>query len=146
VFKNRLILLATDFSPFSAAAFELACSLARDNSCRVLVLHVIPPPKSHAEVIARVQEGDRYQDQLWEDLKQIRPTDPDIRVELRLENGDPVDVILEVAESAGCDMIVVGTHGRTGLARMIMGSVAEQIIRRSKCPVLAVKKPHVESA
>jgi hypothetical protein len=65
----------------------------------------------------------------------------DARAERRLEEGDAVTEILRVAEEAPADLIVLGTHGRTGLARLLMGSVAEQVVRRAPCPVLTVKAP-----
>jgi len=60
-------------------------------------------------------------------------------VEHRLGEGDPATVILEVAEETGAGLIVMGTHGRTGLGRLVMGSVAEQVLRTAPCPVLTVR-------
>jgi nucleotide-binding universal stress UspA family protein len=58
-----------------------------------------------------------------------------------MTEGDAVDEILRVARDADADLIVLGTHGRTGLGRLLMGSVAEQVVRRAPCPVLVVKAP-----
>jgi universal stress protein A len=55
--------------------------------------------------------------------------------------GDPAEMILRVAEEVHADLIVMGTHGRTGLSRLLMGSVAEQVVRRAPCPVLTMKAP-----
>ena len=63
----------------------------------------------------------------------------------RLELGDPATVILHVAKEIGADVIVMGTHGRTGLGRLLMGSVAEQVVRRSECPVLTISHPPARS-
>ena len=63
-------------------------------------------------------------------LREKFEADPDIRVETRLEDGDAAEEILRVAEEAGCDLIVMGTHGRSGLGRLLMGSVAEAVLRR----------------
>jgi hypothetical protein len=58
-----------------------------------------------------------------------------------MEKGDPAEEILRVAEETKCDLIMIGTHGRTGLGRLLMGSVAEQVVRKAHCPVLTVKAP-----
>jgi nucleotide-binding universal stress UspA family protein len=55
--------------------------------------------------------------------------------------GDPADAIIRTVESDGADMIVMGTHGRRGISRLLMGSVAEAVVRRAPCPVLTVKQP-----
>jgi nucleotide-binding universal stress UspA family protein len=60
-------------------------------------------------------------------------------VEHRLGQGDPATVIVNIAQDAGAGLIVMGTHGRTGLGRVLMGSVAEQVLRKAPCPVLTVK-------
>jgi nucleotide-binding universal stress UspA family protein len=66
-------------------------------------------------------------------------------VEHRLEEGDPVKGILRVARELARDLIVMGIHGRTGPNRLLMGSVAEQIVRKSVCPVLTIRTPLPES-
>jgi nucleotide-binding universal stress UspA family protein len=68
-----------------------------------------------------------------------------VSVEYYLEEGKAVDVILRLAEELRCDLIVMGTHGRTGVGRLVMGSVAEQVVRRALCPVVTVKCPGPES-
>jgi len=69
-----------------------------------------------------------------------------VRMERRLEQGDATTEILRVAREESADLIVMGTHGRTGLGRLLMGSVAEQVMRRAPCPVLTVKSPVPETA
>jgi nucleotide-binding universal stress UspA family protein len=66
-------------------------------------------------------------------------------LEHRLVEGDAATVILQVATEIKCDLIVMGTHGRTGLSRLLMGSVAEQVVRNASCPVLTVKTPQHEA-
>lgn len=73
-------------------------------------------------------------------LRAIKP-DAEIQFEHRLLRGDPAAKILQLAESEKVDLIVVGTHGRTGLMRVLMGSVAEEIVRKASCAVVAVKVP-----
>ncbi|MCI0461018.1 MAG: universal stress protein [Gemmataceae bacterium] len=129
----RTILHPTDFSEPAGYAFRLALSLARDQGARLIVLHVMPVPL--------VQEKRGYREEMAEDLSRIGSPDPRVGVEHRLEEGDPAIQILQVARETGCDLIVMGTHGRTGLGRLLMGSVAEQVTHRAPCPVLTVKAP-----
>jgi nucleotide-binding universal stress UspA family protein len=132
----------TDFSSYSEAAFQLACSLAKDHQAKIIVAHVFevptmvhggvmtpPPPPVPAEQI----------EELKSKLHKIQPPDPAVAVEHRLLQGNPAQEILHLAQTTQCDLIVMGTHGRTGLRRLLMGSVAEKILREADCPVLTVK-------
>jgi nucleotide-binding universal stress UspA family protein len=133
----RTILHPTDFSERSWHAFQMACSLARDEAARLVVMHVMPVPL--------VQEKRLYREEMAEELNRLRAPDARVRVEHRLEEGDAATQILRVAEETGCDLIVLGTHGRTGLGRLLMGSVAEEVLRRASCPVLTVRVPFPSS-
>jgi nucleotide-binding universal stress UspA family protein len=137
------ILHPTDLSPLSECAFRLACSLARDHGAKLIVLNVRPPEIVFADS-AYVLPPDPQQ--LWEtwheELLRLKPPDPSIAVEYLLQEGDPATEILRTAQENGCDLIVMGTHGRTGVRRLLMGSVAEQVLRKSACPVLTVKAPY----
>ncbi len=133
----QTILHPTDFSERSGYAFQLACSLARDRGARLIVLHVMPVPL--------VQEKFLYREEMAGALNRLGAPDAQVRLERRLEEGDAATQILRVAEETGCDLIVLGTHGRTGLGRLLMGSVAEQVLRRASCPVLTVKAPFLPS-
>jgi quercetin dioxygenase-like cupin family protein len=70
-----------------------------------------------------------------------QPSDPQLHVEHHLAEGDPGQEILHLARALRCDLIVMGTHGRTGLGRFLTGSVAEEVLRKAACPVLVVKTP-----
>jgi len=129
----QTILHPTDFSERSGYAFQLACSLARDRGARLIVLHAMPVPL--------VQEKRLYREEIEGELNRLGAPDPQVRVEHRLEEGDPATQILRVAQETDCDLIVMGSHGRTGLDRLLMGSVAEQVVRRASCAVLTVKAP-----
>jgi nucleotide-binding universal stress UspA family protein len=72
-------------------------------------------------------------------LDEVRLPEPVPHVERRLEQGDAATAIVRVAQESHCDLIVIGTHGRTGLRRLLMGSVAEKVVRDAPCMVLAVK-------
>jgi nucleotide-binding universal stress UspA family protein len=144
----KCILQPTDFSEGSDFAFRLACSLAEPYGARVHVLHVARHPVISAVGDASEQEPERYREELTEMLHERRADDPYITVEHQmLFSGDPAPEILRVAAAIEADMIVMGTHGRSGLGRLLMGSVAEQVVRRALCPVVTVKVPlpHPES-
>jgi universal stress protein A len=136
------ILFPTDFSERSEAAFHVARALARDHRAALTVLHVrdvpvavfaefgaIPPPElpSRAEVMDRLTE--------------FEPPDESVAVEYLVADGLPAEEIVRVAEERGCDLIVMGTHGRTGLSRLVLGSVAAEVMRRAPCPVLTLRSP-----
>jgi nucleotide-binding universal stress UspA family protein len=141
----RTILHPTDFSTHSEHAFELACSLARDYGARLVVLHVLErPPIAYTGVMMAPPPPPPPEEErqaVREQLLRIQATDPKVHIEHRLEEGDAATAILQVAQEAKCDLIVMGTHGRTGLGRLLMGSVAEKVLRSTTCPVLTVKTP-----
>ena len=84
--------------------------------------------------------GEYLEDDARAHLDQITPTSPAVEFERRLLIGAPETEILTFAEDTDADLIVIGSHGRTGLARVLLGSIAEGIVRRAKCPVLTVKQ------
>jgi nucleotide-binding universal stress UspA family protein len=136
--RLQTILQPTDFSSPSRQAFQLAWSLARDHGARLIVMHVAAPVLVYGEFGAYTYtEG--HLDQLRHELDEIQGPDDSVPVEHRLEEGDAASHIIRAAEQLGCDLIVMGTHGRTGLSRWLLGSVAEQVMRLANCPVLTVK-------
>jgi nucleotide-binding universal stress UspA family protein len=140
MYTIRKILHPTDFSAQAAEAFRVACSLAKQHGAEVTVLHVIPPPVAWGEVVARGPDG--YAEQLWaEYLRPMHSPEPGVPVQHQLEEGAPEELIVSVAQDQGCDLIVMGTHGRRGLPRLLLGSVAESVLRKAPCPVLTVRGP-----
>jgi nucleotide-binding universal stress UspA family protein len=130
------ILHPNDLSETSEAAFRLACALARDYNAEIVVLHVYPPPVNGADAVDR-ERSNEIQIDLLAALRKITPHDPAIRIEYRLEEGSPEQEIIDAARE--CDLIVMGTHGRGGIRRAIMGSVAEHVLREATCPVVTVR-------
>jgi nucleotide-binding universal stress UspA family protein len=135
----RVILHPTDFSVDSDAALRVARWLARDHRARLIVLHVatleiLTDGTGAAEVDPRVYRG------ALEDVRR-RIDGPDLKhpVEILLRRGFAPKGIIETAEEVGADLIAMGTHGRTGLTRLLMGSVAENVLPKANCPVLIVK-------
>ena len=134
----KQILCPIDFSDSSPAVNEYASTLARALDAHLIYLHVCFPevPYGSAHVyVDVVQEGERLQKQ----LEKIKPTVDGVEVSYVVEYGPPTERILEYATENDVDLIVMGTHGRTGLRRVLMGSVAEAVVRKSSCPVMALK-------
>jgi nucleotide-binding universal stress UspA family protein len=146
VLRVQEILLATDFSPYSNQAYFHAVALAESNNAGLHIAHVLTPspapPLVLGEGLPPEPVGEADGAAYWRgQLEQIRPLNPRIPVRHTLLVGDPADEILRYAADARCDLIVLGTHGRTGLARLLMGSVAERVLRGAPCSVLVVKMP-----
>jgi nucleotide-binding universal stress UspA family protein len=137
----KKILLPVDFSTAGQAALNMATMLARDTKATLIILHVEEPPMAYGggELYYGLVEPDRTE--LSRMLHEIKPSDPSIPVVYRLVTGDPATSVCQAAEEEGADFIVVGSHGRTGIGRLLMGSVAEAIVRHAKCPVVTVKAP-----
>jgi nucleotide-binding universal stress UspA family protein len=79
-----------------------------------------------------------------EKLLALESPTPNVTVEHRLVEGEPVQAILDAARDSDCDLILVGTHGRSGIKHLLMGSVAEKIVRKATCPVMTVKAPRAK--
>lgn len=136
----KKILFPTDFSSCSDAGLEHATTLARESGATLLIVHVAEPPAAYGggEMYYGVPEPDTKA--LAKMLEAVVPTDPSVRYEHRLLSGDPANEVVELAKEENVDLIVIGTHGRTGLRRLLMGSVAEAIVRRANCPVFTFKQ------
>lgn len=136
----RTILHPTDFSSNARQAFALACGLARDYKAELVLLHVLAPPVVvYSDGIVPVDpEGEEQRAR--EKLYAIE-TPPSVPVRHRMIEGEPAVEIMRVAKEMNCDLIVLGTHGRSGLERFFMGSVAEEVMRHAPCPVMTVRVP-----
>lgn len=137
----KKILFPTDFSHTGDAAMEMATSLARDSGAKLLIVHVEEPPVAYGGGEMYYGIPDPATEDLKKMLEEVKPSDPSVPYEHRLVTGDPPNAISRLAEEEEVDMIVLGTHGRTGFSRMLMGSVAEAVVRRANCPVLTYKQP-----
>lgn len=137
--KAQLILVPIDFSPTGDAALEAATALARGTGGKLLIVHVVEHQGLSENLVFSLVQPHLSMQELDEQLRTVIPADKSVAYEHRLLRGAPIDRILDLAESEQVDLIVVGTHGRRGLDRVLMGSVAEAIVRRATCPVLAVK-------
>jgi nucleotide-binding universal stress UspA family protein len=142
------VLVATDFSEWSDAALVYARALAGTFGARLHILHAVefvatadvmgiavPDLYKGVESSARQQLGGLISD-----------TDREIfgATPVLVSGGTPAQAIVEYATKANIDLIVVGTHGRRGLSHMVLGSVAERVVRLAPCPVLTVRHPQRE--
>ena len=134
------ILYPTDFSSYSNQAYFHAVAQAEVHGASLTVAYVLSPAQEEER---DSEKSRRY----WRDqLEQIRPSNMDIPVHHVLLEGDPAAEIIHYARDAGMDLIVMGTHGRTGVDRLLVGSVTEKVMREAHCSVLAVKLPKGVSA
>jgi len=135
--KAKKIVCPVDFSEASEKALDLASKLARENGAKMYIVHV-------EELASLIHPG------LFGGLPPVTmpsrrklnstlPTATEVLFEHDLLIGDPAEKIVEFAEKKGADLIVMGTHGNTGMVRVLMGSVAEGVVRRSPIPVLTLK-------
>ena len=137
---RKTIVFATDFSNWSDEALGYAETLASRDGARLLIVHVTEPTTVLGEGafyygVPTVDRG-----VLRESLEKVRPHDPSISCEHRLIEGNPAEALVELAAQEHADCIVLGSHGRTGLPRVLMGSVAEHVVRLAHSPVMVVKK------
>lgn len=141
----KTILHPTDFSCASTAAFGLACSLAQAHKARLVVLHVLERPMTVYPGVMTPEPApppsEQERSSRRKQLEAIAAEDADIRLEHLFKEGEPAPEILGVAGDIGAGLIVMGTHGRTGLKHLLMGSVAETIVRQAHTPVMIVKAP-----
>jgi nucleotide-binding universal stress UspA family protein len=141
----RTILHPTDFSQPCEAAFEVACSLARDHGAGMIVIHVIAPPPPPLGRALPPPLPATHRDELEDMLRRHKASAPGVQMTCRLEDGDPAGRVVDAALAARCDLIVMGTNGRGGLGRLLLGSVAERVLRTAPCPVVTVKAMAVAS-
>ena len=144
--KLRRIMHPTDFSKASGTAFARAVEMARADRAELLVAHVLTPaipmvgdgyisPKVYQEIEASARAaGQKHLDALVAKAKKAGA-----RAKGLLLEGVPYDRIVRAAKAKRVDLVVMGTHGRTGLARFFLGSVAERVIAMAGCPVLTIR-------
>jgi nucleotide-binding universal stress UspA family protein len=148
----RHILCPTDFSDGARRALDQAMAIARWSGARVTVLHVVPPPASagaapdaHMVPSAGVLPTDH--DALRQEMRQFleASSTPQDGVDLLVREGPSAGEIVRQAELLRPDLLVMSTHGRSGLTRLILGSVTEHVLREAPCPILIVP-PHLPDA
>ena len=144
--QAKNILVATDFSEASDAALQLATSIARETGAVIQIVHVLKPHTLY-RVDSKYGEVPPFPklDELQPVLEKIVPGDPDVSCRHWLISGDYIaKKILQLADETHAELIMMGTHGRTGISRVLMGSVAAEVVRHAECPVLTIKHPLLE--
>ena len=145
----RSILVPTDFSECARHAVPYAAELARLLGARVICLYVVEPVvqplvwRPRAEPMPATELGERMEETAARDLPAFSKSDEfaGLAVEDLMAHGEPAAEIVRVAEERGAGLIVISSHGRTGLGRILFGSTAEVVVRHARCPVLVVKPP-----
>ncbi len=140
---SKIYLVPLDFSRGSLRALDYALALARENKGEVVALNVVPaemiypPTGGRFDFYGLLERDARENFKKVAKRKRLKPTD----CRLVLDRGaDFAEIIVRQAKKLGATMIVMGSHGRTGLQRLLLGSVAERTLRYADCPVLIVKK------
>jgi nucleotide-binding universal stress UspA family protein len=143
----RSILLPTDFSECAESALPYAVQMARPAGARLICLHVVEPlmpPVGYAPVaepLPAVDISEQLQASAERELPKLaaREECAGLEVEELIGHGEAAAEIVRVARERDVDLIVISSHGRTGLGRMLFGSTAESVVRHAHCPVLVVK-------
>jgi len=146
----KTILLPTDGSECSAKAMAYALSFAKQYGGRVVALHVIDQRwEEHTRVVfaevgqdltQKIRNG--YEEEAQRILREVTDaaSKVGVPVESKVLTGFPPEEIVRVAQQLPADIIIMGTHGRAGMSHLLLGSVAEKVVRRAPCPVLTVRK------
>ena len=148
----RRITYASDFSPASLVALPHAIRLARITGADLTIVHVLPSPR------VLFIEGGYVPQEIWDQTRAEAAKEMDRLLEQAVNAGVratasivdagsalPADAIVRAAEDAKTDVLVLGTHGRTGVTRLILGSVAARVVATASCPVLTVRAGESES-
>jgi nucleotide-binding universal stress UspA family protein len=147
------LLVATDLSPIADAALERAIAFAARDGAKITLVYAehsylatpeMSEPETEALASLAASQGTVADDALEERRQQVR--DAGVAVDVIARKGNPDDLIPEIAGELGADLVVLATHGRTGIKRFLLGSVAEHVVRRSPVSVLVTRGTTVESA
>jgi universal stress protein A len=130
------ILVPIDFSQPNQLANDYASQLAMANEAQLIYLHVL----EEGGQIGKTSAGElgRDRQQLGQHLKILQPGCANVKATHVIKQGTPAGTIIDFARKNQIDLIVMGTHGRTGLSRVLMGGVAEQVVQQAPCPVMTI--------
>jgi nucleotide-binding universal stress UspA family protein len=146
----RKVLFPTDFSEPSEAAWSYALALAKEFGAEILLLHVVAEPPRLAEAYEMGFTPERFIKAASDEARRqmtdmiAKAADWKVSISPQVRKGVEFREIIQAAREAAADIIVMGTHGRTGLAHALIGSVAEKVVRKAPCPVLTVKHPKIK--
>ena len=148
----KTILVPTDLSAFSAKGLVYAANLAKALTAQMVVCHVVRTDEfvAHARLLEKSSTVSKVEEQLGHlreshtellhdfVTRHLSPLMKDVVIKEIVEMGEPHDLIVDWAKDNAVDIIVMSTHGRSGLSRMMLGSVTERVLRKAECPVLAI--------
>jgi len=136
------VLVALDFSPESHSALRYAVMLGKKFGSTLMLVHVIEPVLAPPEIIIPEAASERAVGEASAELRELADeiSDGCRVVETAIRRGIAFFEIIEAAKALGADLLVLGTHGRTGLTRALLGSTAEKVVRHAPCPVLVVHR------
>ncbi len=143
----KSILCPLDFSDASKNAFRYACEFARAMGSKIRLLNVVEPRPLAADMtLTYIPVEEDLEKAAMEDMQPLveEAKSKGIEVDAEVVIGIPADVILEQIDESDASMLIMGSHGKTGLSRLLMGSVAEGVVRKAKVPVLIVKADEKE--
>lgn len=145
MFNIKNILLPTDFSPLSLSAAEYAIDLAEQNHARIHLLHVLEKTPPILTIRSLDLSEEKIRQSIESDAKEMLEgavvkirKGKDIQIVPVIKKGVDYEEIVAYSEENDIDVIIIATHGRTGLLHTLLGSVAEKVIRYAKCPVLVI--------
>ena len=144
--RIRRVLYASDFSGASRHAFAMALAIAKSLDAKLTILYVIAPlmptvPEQYVDAVTLDQldkQARRWSARRLDKLSGAAKK-AGVRATTELREGDPVEQIVRAGRSTRADLIVVGTHGRRGLPKFFLGSVAERVVKMAPCPVVTVR-------
>ena len=141
----RRVLCATDFSTTSRRALDAATVLAKSSNATLTILHVLAPPivtpEQYLDAVTMEQLDKRALAWSVAELQKVskRATRFGVETTVLVRNGDPAEQIVRSSRAAKADLIVTGTHGRRGLKKLFLGSVAQRVVASASCPVVTVR-------
>jgi universal stress protein A len=149
MFSPKKILVPTDFSLFADNALKQAIDIAKQNKARIFLFHVIDDGFQQCTIDYCINEGDvrkilkdsmkNAKDKLEQEAKKINNKHSDIEIVYDVKRGVPYKEILNEQEKRKIDLIVIASHGKTGILKNLMGGVADKVVKAAKCQVLLVK-------
>jgi nucleotide-binding universal stress UspA family protein len=142
----RTILVTTDLSELGNSAVPVALRLARAERARVALVHVLEdivpnPLYAHYRPTDSPAERKKIEAEAREGLAALVPAGGDVGCELRVAHGDAATAICDAAQELGAELIVISSHGRTGMKRFLLGSVASRVVQHAPCSVLVLRPP-----
>lgn len=135
----KKVLCAVDFSPCGNSAFEHAVELARINQAKLVIVHVSTPPPSFVSGYSGFGAVPPHEPEPDSRLEALEAADANIKLERVHLVGLEGEAIVKYAAQNGCDLIVMGTHGHGGFTKLVLGSVADYVLRHAKCAVFVIK-------